>query len=64
MPRRCAHLTGGKKVALRALLSLCNGKPVEVTIDGGATIIIGRQGAVINGVPEIRMRNAARRPSA
>jgi len=55
------HLTGGSKkegrITCDALLSLCNGKPVEATIDGGATIIMeAGKAPVINGVPEIRMR--------
>jgi len=52
------HLTGGSKkegrITCDALLSLCNGKPVEATIDGGATIIMeAGKAPVINGVPEI-----------
>ena len=44
------HLTGGSKkegrVTCETLLDLCNGKPVELTVDGGATVIVaGRQAA-------------------
>ena len=44
------HLThGGKKegrVTCETLLDLCNGKPVELVVDGGATVIVAsRQGA-------------------
>jgi hypothetical protein len=55
------HLTGGSKkegrVTCDTLLSLCNGKPVEMTIDGGVTVVVeaGRP-PVINGMPEERMR--------
>jgi 6-hydroxynicotinate reductase len=55
------HLTGGSKkegrVACDSLLALCNGKPVEVTVDGGATMIIeAGKAPIINGQPEERMR--------
>jgi hypothetical protein len=55
------HLTGGSKkegrTTCETLLSLCNGKPVEMTVDGGLTVIVeaGRS-PVINGVAEERMR--------
>jgi hypothetical protein len=55
------HLTGGSKkegrVTCETLLSLCNGKPVEMTVDGGATVIVeAGKPPVINGVTEERMR--------
>jgi hypothetical protein len=55
------HLTGGSKkegrVTCDALLALSNCKPVELTIDGGVTIVVEAGGApVINGVAEERMR--------
>jgi 6-hydroxynicotinate reductase len=55
------HLTGGSKkegrVTCESLLSLSNGKPVEVTVDGGATVVIeAGKAPIINGVPEQRMR--------
>lgn len=55
------HLTGGSKkegkVTCRTLLELCNKQPVELTIEGGATVIVeaGRP-PVINGERELRMR--------
>ena len=56
------HLTGGSKkeggVTCETLLELCNGKPVELTIDGGADAWSCRPAArpIVNGVPEQRMR--------
>ena len=55
------HLTGGSKkegrVTCETLLSLCNGKPVEMTIDGGVTVVVeAGKPPVINGMPEERMR--------
>ncbi|WP_119388074.1 6-hydroxynicotinate reductase [Taklimakanibacter lacteus] len=55
------HLTGGSKkegrVTCDALLSLCNGKPVEMTVDGGVTLIVeAGKPPIINGTPEERMR--------
>ena len=55
------HLTGGSKkegrVTCDALLRLCNREPVEVTIDGGATMVVEAGKAPIsNGVPEKLMR--------
>jgi hypothetical protein len=55
------HLTGGSKkegvVTCDALLALCNREAVELTIDGGSTVIVqaGRP-PVVNGVLEERMR--------
>jgi len=55
------HLTGGSKkegnATCQALMELCNGAPVELTIDGGSdlTVQAGRA-PVVNGVPETRMR--------
>jgi len=55
------HLTGGSKkegtVTCDTMLRLCNKQPVELTVDGGATVVVqaGRP-PVINGVREERMR--------
>src|SRR6202051_1600083 len=55
------HLTGGSKkegrVACDALMDLSNCKPVELTIDGGATVVVqaGRP-PIVDGVQEERMR--------
>lgn len=55
------HLTGGSKAEGRAtcaaMLDLCNRKPVELTIDGGATVIVeAGKAPVIDGKIEERMR--------
>ncbi|GAA2838431.1 6-hydroxynicotinate reductase [Aminobacter aminovorans] len=55
------HLTGGSKsegrVTCAALLDLCNKKPVELSIDGGATIVVeAGKPPVIDGTVEHRMR--------
>ena len=55
------HLTGGSKkegrVTCESLLALSNGKPVEVSVDDGATVIIeAGKAPIINGAPEERMR--------
>ena len=55
------HLTGGSKkegrVTCDALLRLCNREPVEVTIDGGVTMVVeAGKAPIINGVPEKLMR--------
>ncbi len=55
------HLTGGSKkegrITCDALLALSNRKPVELTIDGGAHVLVeaGRP-PVVDGVREERMR--------
>jgi hypothetical protein len=55
------HLTGGSKkegtVTCDTLLALSNGEAVELSVDGGSTVIV-RAGAapVIDGVEEHRMR--------
>ena len=55
------HLThGGKKegrVTCQALMDLCNGAAVEMTVDEGATVVVqaGRP-PIVNGVIEERMR--------
>jgi 6-hydroxynicotinate reductase len=55
------HLTGGSKaegrVTCRTLMDLCNKKPVELAIDGGATVIV-QAGVppIIDGKREERMR--------
>lgn len=55
------HLTGGSKkegrVTCETLLALCNKQPVELVIDGGATVVVqAGQAPVVNGVREERMR--------
>src|SRR5258707_1615609 len=55
------HLTGGSKkegrVTCDALMDLCNGKPVELSIDGGAKVVVqAGYPPIVNGVPEERMR--------
>ena len=55
------HLThGGKKegrVTCQTLLDLCNGKAVELTVDGGATVVVqAGEPPVVNGQREQRMR--------
>jgi len=55
------HLTGGSKkegrVTCEALLQLCNTNPVELSIDGGATLIVqAGRAPIINGAEEQRMR--------
>src|SRR5256714_4745977 len=55
------HLTGGSKkegrVTCDALMDLSNRKPVELTIDGGATVVVqAGYPPIVNGVAEERMR--------
>ena len=55
------HLTGGSKregkITCDALLDLCNRKPVEMQIDGGATVVVqAGKPPIVNGVLEERMR--------
>ena len=55
------HLTGGSKPEGRAtcdaMLNLCNRKPVELAIDGGATVIVqAGKPPIIDGKLEQRMR--------
>jgi 6-hydroxynicotinate reductase len=55
------HLTGGTKkegtVTCETLLNLCNSKPVELSIDEGATLIAqAGKPPIINGALEERMR--------
>jgi hypothetical protein len=55
------HLThGGKRegrVTCETLLDLCNSKPVELSIDGGATVVVeAGKPPVVNGARESRMR--------
>ena len=55
------HLThGGKKegrVTCQTLLDLCNGKPAELSVDGGATVIVeAGKPPIVNGQLEQRMR--------
>ena len=55
------HLTGGSKkegkLTCDTMLALCNKQAVELTIDGGSTVVVeaGRP-PIVNGVPEERMR--------
>jgi hypothetical protein len=55
------HLTGGSKaegrVTCDTMLNLCNRKPVELAIDGGATVIVeAGKPPIIDGKVEHRMR--------
>jgi len=55
------HLTGGGKAEGRltcaALLALCNGDAVDLSIDGGSTVTVqAGQPPVVDGTPERRMR--------
>jgi hypothetical protein len=55
------HLTGGSKregnVTCAAMLALCRKEAVEVTIEGGARLVLQAGAApIVNGVPETRMR--------
>src|SRR5512145_1821099 len=55
------HLTGGSKkegtVTCDAMLELCSGRPVEMTIDGGHEVVAqAGQAPLVNGVPERHMR--------
>ena len=55
------HLTGGSKAEGRAtcdaLMRLCNREPVELTVDGGASVVVEAGAApVIDGQREERMR--------
>jgi len=55
------HLTGGSRregtVTCETLLSLCNGKPVELEIEQGARVVIeAGKAPVVDGVLEERMR--------
>jgi len=55
------HLTGGSKkegrVTMNMMAKLGNKEAVEVSIDGGATLIIqAGKAPIVNGIPEQRMR--------
>ncbi len=55
------HLTGGSKAEGRAtcaaMLALCNGDAVELTVDGGSTVTVqAGMAPVVDGTPERRMR--------
>src|ERR1700710_2349869 len=55
------HLTGGSKkegvTTCDTMLRLANAQPVELTIDGGATIIVqSGHPPIVDGIPERRMR--------
>ncbi|QFT59950.1 6-hydroxynicotinate reductase [Sulfitobacter sp. THAF37] len=55
------HLTGGEKsegrVTCDTLLRLCNGEAVELSIDGGSTVVVQAGAApIVDGRQETRMR--------
>jgi len=55
------HLTGGSKkegnVTCDTMLKLCGGEPIEMTIDGGHTVVVQAGHApLVDGRPEQRMR--------
>ncbi len=55
------HLTGGSKAEGRkscaALLALCNKEAVELSIDGGSTVVVqAGEAPIVDGVRERRMR--------
>jgi hypothetical protein len=55
------HLTGGSKkegtVTCEALLELCSGAPVAISIDGGHALIVeAGKAPIVDGKPEVRMR--------
>jgi hypothetical protein len=55
------HLTGGSKkegnATCDALLDLCSGNAVEMTIEGGHTVVVQADKApIVDGKPEVRMR--------
>jgi len=55
------HFTGGSKkegvATCDALLALCNGEAVELSIDGGSTVLVqAGKPPVVDGEPEERMR--------
>jgi hypothetical protein len=55
------HLTGGDKaegrVTCAALLALCNGEAVELTVEGGARVTVqAGRAPIVDGVTERRMR--------
>jgi hypothetical protein len=55
------HLTGGGRregtVTCETLLDLCNGKSVELAVDGGASVVIqAGKGPIVNQQPEAQMR--------
>ena len=55
------HLTGGSKkegnVTCDALLQLCAGEPVAMTVDGGHSVVVQAGAApIVDGRPEERMR--------
>ncbi len=55
------HLTGGSKkegrVTCDTLMDLCNGKPIELTVDGGVNVVVqAGKAPIVNGALEERMR--------
>ncbi|MBZ0162695.1 MAG: 6-hydroxynicotinate reductase [Notoacmeibacter sp.] len=55
------HLTGGSKgegrVTCDTLMRLCNAEPVELTIDGGSSVVVqAGKSPIVDGKAELRMR--------
>jgi 6-hydroxynicotinate reductase len=55
------HLTGGTKaegrVTCAAMLALCNGDAVELTVEGGSSVVVQAGAApIVDGITERRMR--------
>ena len=55
------HLTGGSKaegrVTCAAMLALCNGEAVELTVDAGSAVVVQAGAApIVDGIAERRMR--------
>ena len=55
------HFTGGSKregmVTCEALLAMCNGEAVELSVDGGSSVVVqAGQAPIVDGVQEDRMR--------
>ena len=55
------HLTGGTKaegrVTCAAMLALCKGEAVELTVEGGSSVVVQAGAApIVDGIPERRMR--------
>jgi hypothetical protein len=55
------HFTGGSKregaVTCEALLAMCNGEAVELSVDGGSSVVVqAGQAPIVDGAQEARMR--------
>jgi len=55
------HFTGGSKregtVTCEALLAMCNGEAVELTVDGGSSVVVqAGKAPIVDGEQEMRMR--------